>query len=338
MTDTSRIIFLYGTDEYAIAQEIQNWIREMGPSSTADMNITRLDGQNFNMDAFHTAANAVPFLSERRLVILEHAYLVFKGVKELKKLSEFLQNLPPTTTLVLIEYLELHDNFKNKSFYDWLQRLTSSLDGKNKIQTRELSMPDLKQLPGWIIQETIRQANAVNKTTRIEPPAAVHLAGMVGEDTRIAAQEIAKLLEYVNFARNITVQDVELVSVISAQQDIFTLVDALGQKNGQKAQKTLLQLLQDEEAFSIWGMVIRQFRLLLQTREVLDAGGRQTEIIQEMHVVPYVAGKLVDQVRRFDMPGLETIYHRLLDLDERIKTGHMTIELALELFVVELCS
>jgi DNA polymerase-3 subunit delta len=130
---------------------------------------------------------------------------------------------------------------------------------------------------------------------------------------------------------------VDLVSVVSAQQDVFVLVDALGHKNGQKAQKILLQLLQDEESFSIWGMVIRQFRLLLQTREVLDAGGRQAEIVQEMHVAPFVAGKLAEQARRFDMPGLETIYHRLLDLDESIKTGQMSIELALELFVVELC-
>jgi DNA polymerase-3 subunit delta len=337
MMDTSKITFLYGTDEYAIAQETQKWIQAMGPSSTADLNITRLDGRNFSMDAFHTAANAVPFLSERRLVILEHAHSAFKGVKELKKLSEFLQNLPSTTTLGLIEYLDLHDNFANKNFYEWLHKLTGSLDGKFKIQTLECIMPGLRKLPDWIIQETIRQAEAIQKPARFEPSAAARLAEMVGEDTRIAAQEIAKLLEYVNFARNITLQDVDLVSVVSAQQDVFVLVDALGHKNGQKAQKILLQLLQDEESFSIWGMVIRQFRLLLQTREVLDAGGRQAEIVQEMHVAPFVAGKLAEQARRFDMPGLETIYHRLLDLDESIKTGQMSIELALELFVVELC-
>jgi len=335
--DASKIIFLYGTDEYAIGQEIQKWILAMGPPSTAGMNITRLDGRSLAMDAFHTAANAAPFLSERRLVILDHPHAAFKGVKELKKFSEFLQNLPPTTTLGLIETLELHDNFKNKSFYEWLQKLTASLSGTAAIQTREKNMPDLKQLPGWIIQETARQAGAIHRSVRMDPPAAAHLAEMVGEDTRIAAQEIAKLLEYVNFARNITVQDVEQVGIVTARQDVFTLVDALGNKSGQKAQKILHQLLQDEESFSVWGMVIRQFRLLLQAREVMDTGGRQAEISRDLHIHPFVAGKLADQGRRFDLPGLEAIYHRLLELDESMKTGQLTTELALELLVVELC-
>lgn len=336
--DASRIIFYYGTDEYAIAQEIQKQISAMGSSSTADMNITRLDGRSFNMDAFHTAANAAPFLSEKRLVILEHVHSVFKGVKELKKLSDFLQNIPPSTTLVLVEYLDLHENSKNKGFLDWLQKLIRSMDGKEYFHTRELAMPDLKQLPGWIVQETDRQSKAVQKTASIEQSAAVLLAGMVGEDTRISSREISKLLEYVNYARNITVQDVELLSVNTAHQDVFALVDALGHKKGQQAQKILHQLLQDEESFSIWGMVIRQFRLLLQTREIIDAGGNQMETSQALAVHPYVAGLLVGQVKRFDMPGLEAIYHRLLELDERFKTGQMTIELALEILVVELCA
>lgn len=335
--EPSRITFLYGTDEYAIAQEIQDWIRVMGPSSTADLNITRLDGRSLVMDAFQTAANAVPFLSSRRLVILEHAHSAFKGAKELKKLSEFLQNLPPTTTLGLIEILEPHDNFKNKSFYDWLHKLTGSLTGNTKIITREKNMPDIKQLPGWIIQETARQAEAHQSRVRIDPSAAQGLANMTGDDTRIAAQEIAKLLEYVNYARNITQQDVELVGVESAQQNLFALVDAIGHKRGQEAQYILHQLLQDEETYAIWGMIIRQFRLLLQAREILDAGGNQTDFARELSVHPYVAGKLMDQVRSFNLKGLETIYHRLLELDENTKTGQMSSGLAMEVLVVELC-
>jgi DNA polymerase-3 subunit delta len=83
-------------------------------------------------------------------------------------------------------------------------------------------------------------------------------------------------------------------------------------------------------------MVVRQFRLLLLTRELMDAGGSQDVVIRELHLYPYVAGKLLGQAKRFDLNGLEIIYHHLLDLDEDIKTGQMTIDLALELLVVEL--
>jgi len=307
----------------------------MGESSTAEMNITRLDGRNLNMIDLNNAANAIPFLSDRRLVILANPYTVFKGAKELKKLSAFIETLPPTTTLVLAEYLDSPAN-KNKSLNEWLRKLTINSSDGVKMFSSEFNNPTRGELPNWIVQETKRQAGVFKKKIGMEIPAASKLAEMVGENTRVAAQEIAKLLEYVNFERNITLQDVEQVSIVSSQQDVFTLVDALGNKDGQKAQHVLQQLLQTEDPFPLWGMVVRQFRLLLLTREVMDAGGGQDVIIRDLHLHPFVAGKLMGQARRFELGGLEKIYHRLLDLDEGIKTGQMSIDLALEILVVEL--
>jgi len=308
----------------------------MGDPSIAEMNISHLDGHNLNMNDLNTAANAIPFLSERRLVTLANPHSAYKGAKELKKLSAFIETLPPTTTLVLAEYLDSPAN-KNKSFYEWLQKLAKAQGGKVTVQTQEFNMPGRRDLPGWIIRETKKQAEAYKKHIKIDPAAAARLAEMVGENTRIAVQEIGKLLEYVDFERNVTVEDVEKVSIVSAQQDVFTLVDALGNKNGRKAQNVLQQLVQNEDPFSLWGMVIRQFRLLVQAREVMDGGGGQDDIARELHAHPFVVGKLMNQASGFDLKSLEEIYHRLLELDEGIKTGQATIELALDMLVVELC-
>jgi DNA polymerase III delta subunit len=38
----------------------------------------------------------------------------------------------------------------------------------------------------------------------------------------------------------------------------------------------------------------------------------------------------------FTLPQLETIYHRLLELDEKVKTGLLNDELALDLLLEEL--
>jgi len=332
--EISTIYVLFGTDEFAIHQKIQKLIEDMGEPSTAEMNITRLDGRNLNMNDLNNAANANPFLSDRRLVILANPYTVFKGAKELKRLSAFIESLPPTTTLVLTEYLDSPAK-KNKSLNDWLRKLTNISIDSVKMLSKEYNNPTRGELPNWIIQETKRQAGLLKKKIGIETSAATKLAEMVGENTRIAAQEIAKLLEYVNYERNISGQDVEQVSIVSSQQDVFALVDALGNKNGQKAQHVLKQLLQTEDPFPLWGMVVRQFRLLLLTREVMDTGGGQDVIIRELHLHPFVAGKLMGQARRFELGGLEILYHRLLDLDEAIKTGQMSIDLALELLVAE---
>jgi DNA polymerase-3 subunit delta len=171
---------------------------------------------------------------------------------------------------------------------------------------------------------------------KIEPDAAARLSEMVGEETRIAVQELTKLLTYVNFARPVTLLDVDQVSIVSAQGNVFELVDALGQGNGRKAQHVLHQLLEEEEAFELWGMVIRQFRLLLQARELLDGSASIPEVQKALGLHEFVAQKAASQAKRFSLSALESIYHKLLEIDEGAKTSQVPLDLALDMLVVEL--
>ena len=114
------------------------------------------------------------------------------------------------------------------------------------------------------------------------------------------------------------------------------LVDALGQGDGKKAQHTFHQLLEEEEAFEFWGMVIRQFRLLLQARELLDENASVQVIQKILGLHEFVAQKVTNQAKRFSMPVLEAIYHKLLEIDEGVKTSQVTLDLALDTLIVEL--
>ncbi|HEX2979215.1 MAG TPA: hypothetical protein VHO48_03020 [Anaerolineaceae bacterium] len=90
-------------------------------------------------------------------------------------------------------------------------------------------------------------------------------------------------------------------------------------------------------------MIARQFRLLLLSREVIDERGTSNQIIEALRGEPYrvnsrfVADKLFSQARQFNMRQLETIYRRLLAVDESIKTGQMDPTLALTTFIVVSC-
>jgi DNA polymerase-3 subunit delta len=191
-------------------------------------------------------------------------------------------------------------------------------------------MPKRWEMPHWIESEAKKQGG------RIDPDAAARLSEMVGQDTRIAAQELTKLLTYVNFERPIRLLEVEKVSLVSAQGSVFELVDALGQNDGKKAQRVLHQLLEDEEAFELWGMVIRQFRLLLQARELLDDRATVPEIQKELGLHEFVAQKVSSQAGRFTMSALEAIYHKLLEIDEAAKTSQVPLDLALDTLIVDL--
>lgn len=313
-----RLLFFYGNDEFAIARRLSELQARYDPSG---MNTARLEARLVSLDALNNAINALPFLSDRRLVFLANPSARTSNSQEREKFLDFLLAAPPTTLIVLYETVEPREAARH-----WLVRCTE----QGRLKAEAFFLPRAKEMPGWILEEVRRQGG------HMEPAAAVRLAEMVGEDTRTAAQEIAKLLTYVNFARPVNLADVEAVSIVSAQEDIFALVDAIGSRQIRQAQKMLHHLLEIEDPFALWGMIMRQFRLLLQTREVLDRGGTPREVQQRLGVVEFVAGKLSDQARRFSLPGLEAIYHRLLEIDEQVKTGRIALDVALDVFLVEI--
>ena len=322
MSETPSVLILHGNDEFAISAHIEKLCAGLGDPSTADMNIARFDGRTgLDFQSLNTAVNAAPFLAPRRVMVLVHPLSAFNSAEGRKKFLELLDNAQPTTTIALVEYEELKRDH-------WLLKWAAKSAPRAGVHV--YNMPKRWEMPRWIESETKKLGG------RIEPDAAGRLSEMVGEDTRIASQELTKLLTYVNFERPISLLDVEKVSIVSAQGNVFELVDALGQGDGRKAQRGLHQLLEDEEAFELWGMVIRQFRLLLLARELLDSNASVLDIQKTLGLHEYVTQKVTAQAKRFSLPVLESIYHKLLEIDEGAKTSQVPLDLALDMLVVEL--
>jgi DNA polymerase-3 subunit delta len=317
------IYFLFGNDEFAITRKLKEFESDFPDPTSAGMNTARLDGRSMDENDLNNAVNAMPFLAKRRLVLLQNPSSKYNAPAARKKFLEFLERAPETARLVLFESLEPKEVEKH-----WLVKWAEK--NTKLIQTKAFMLPRLKDMTGWIVNETRSQGG------QIEPRAAEMLKDMVGVDTRQAGMEIAKLLAYVNWARPINAQDVETVCIVTSQQSMFDFVDALANGNGKSAQHLLHRLLESEDEFALWGMVIRQFRLLIQAREILDGRGNQNDVARTLGVHPFVAEKTTQQAARFSIDSLEYIYRRLLAIDEGVKTSQLTLDLALDTLVVEL--
>jgi len=310
------VFFLYGNDEFAISRKLKDFETDFGDPTSADMNTARLDARSMSEDDLGNAVNAMPFLAKRRLVLLANPSSKYNNPQVRKKFQEFIEKTPETARLVIYESVEPKEAEKH-----WLVKWAEK--NEKAIQTRAFMLPRLKDMIGWIVNET------KNQEGKIDPRAAEVLKEMVGVDTRQAGMEIAKLLAYVNWSRPVTVQDVEAVCVVTSEQSVFDFVDALANGNGKSAQHLLHRLLETEDEFSLWGMVVRQFRLLIQAREILDGRGNKDDVARALAVHPFVAGKAAQQASRFSIESLEAIYHRLLNIDERVKTSQVTLDLAM---------
>lgn len=312
-------LLLYGTDEFAIARRLADIAAQTDKDG---MNTSRLEARLTSDEELNNAVNAMPFLSDKRLVIIANPSQKYGAGEPRKKFTEFLGKIPPTTQLVIYETVEPKEAEKH-----WLVKWVSK---NENAKAEALMAPKARDMTGWIVNEMKRQGG------KISSEAAKRLAELVGADTRQAAQEIAKALAYVNWARPVEVQDVEAVCVSTAEVDIFAFVDSLAAGNGQQSQSMLRKMLEEQDAAAIFPMIVRQFRLLVQAREIVEARGMVQDVQEALGVHPFVAGKIFQQAGRFTMRTLEAVYRRLLKMDEAAKTSAMPLDTALEMFVVEL--
>ncbi|KPL80553.1 hypothetical protein ADN00_01535 [Ornatilinea apprima] len=330
------VCILHGDDTYAMAQKVNEAAQSLGDPGMADLNTARLDGRSVSEDEIHMAASSLPFLAERRLVILTHPLARLTSPAARERFTRLLDSLPPTTAF----YLLIEDTYRNKKVggewtvvWDvlkdshWLMKWVAST--AQSVAVSEFRLPTGAGMRAWV------QQKAVELGGTFHPAAAQALADQIGNDTRVATLEIEKLLTYVDFARAVEEDDVLLLTSAAHQASVFDLVDALGQGDERAAMRLLQTLLEQEDPFSVFGMIVRQFRLLLQAREVMDEGGGLDLIQKELGAARFVAEKMASQARRFSMKRLESVYHRLLDVDEAVKTSQMDFDLALDLLVSE---
>jgi DNA polymerase-3 subunit delta len=320
------IYLLYGNHKLAFSEFILRLREKMGDPSTADMNIDTFTPGKFDLGSFQQVCSSFPFLTRRRLVILEQPTQQSSDDQIKDSFFDLLGSLPETTALILIENVDLKSTKgkipkKLSELIQWLEVHQPS------AYIKRFEIPHGSQFIQWIYKLVHELGGD------IEPQAAQLLAEFVNEDPHLTLQECSKLLDYVNRERPIEAEDIEKCTPFQRQSDVFAMVDAIGQRNGSQALQWLRQLLQDDSPIYAFGMIVRQFRLLLLTKEVQ---AKQQDPKDALQLHPYVAGKIIAQARNFNLEDLERIYHRLNEIDIASKMGQEDLEVSLERFVARL--
>jgi DNA polymerase-3 subunit delta len=322
MGDAVPVVYLlHGEDDLGIADFIHSMVEKMGDPSMAEMNTNRFSDGNFSLESLQAAASAMPFLTSRRLVVVEDITRRLTQKTEQEKFAALLDQLPETTALVLVENKTLNSKH-------WLMQWAQQAG--ERVFLRGYSIPK-NQMADWIRKYAASQAGEISFQ------AASLLAESMQEVPRMAAMEVDKLLAYVNYARPVDVEDVETAAAFVGEQgDYFTFMDAIAARNGRKAMDMLQKLLDEQDALPLFFSLVGHFRLVLQAREIYENGGKDETVAKSLGIHPFRAKKITMQARTLSLSALEHIYLRLQQLDLEIKTGRIDGELALESLVLEL--
>ncbi len=319
------LYLFYGDDPLALRQAVDSLRDRLGES--AEFNLQRFAAANLELGELAQACQSLPFLAERRLVIVDDAERLPGRAAFVESLHALLDDLAPSTALVFVAELDRTQRKAASRFEQRSPVFTWATAHPEASFVRRYSQPTGAAMTRWLSER------ATELDSQIEPQAAELLATLVDGDLRLADQELRKLSDYVKSGAPITAATVERLTPIYGQTDVFEVVDGLaaagqsvGPAGAADALAKLHRLLQEQDVTYVFLMVARQFRLLLQARQALDQGNDPTH---SLGVPAFVARKIVAQARQFSAPNLESFYRELISLEVAAKRGEADLSLDL---------
>jgi DNA polymerase-3 subunit delta len=331
------VYVLYGEDTFGRDEAVQSLKERMRSLPAGEHNLSEF-GSETSVATLRTAADAMPFLAERRMVIVRGLVgrLAGRGgprrasprtrrtaessADEFQALLDYLPDVPWTTSLVVVEDGRLNP--------DVLVRAIP----RGRAAVREY--PRVLDVNGWVRNRA--RLIGVN----LDEAAVRELAQLGGSDLRRLDSELRKLADYAA-GRPVTRNDVREL-VIARDTAVWSLLDGLAERRADKALRALRALYaQGESPEALLGRDIApHYRRLLVARELALASKEERAQVDvaDLGLNPATVGRWSDQAAAFDRAELERALELLLDLDRQIKTGETEPEPALEVAVVQLCS
>jgi len=329
------LYILSGPDDFSLAQSLEEIKRSTGDREMLATNTTTLEGQQMSLAEFSTACGALPFLSEKRLVIVKGLLERFEpkgrtgrqrkskqtnskqdGYKEV---ADCISNMPDSTILVLTESQIKSSN----PLYKMISR-----------QAVVKSFPLVRgtELKQWIEKRVAEEGGSIS------PPAVNLLTQLIGSNLWTMASEINKLALYAG-ERRIEKEDVQMVVGYTQQVNVFAMVDAVIDFRPQVAENLLEQLLQRGATPPyILVMLSRQIRMIVRAKELRSQGIGEREIQSKLGLASdFQVRRTLEQANRYTLARLKQVYRQLLEADLSIKTGKYEGELALNILIAELC-
>lgn len=321
------VFLFFGQDTYSLNKKLSFWRSEFEKKHGGDMNISIINGGDSNAQEIFQCAASVPFLGEKRLLIVKN-FLSEGDDRERAALAELLPRIPDSSVAVFSETNEIDRRtvlFKKIQKFGKLVEFTQLTGSK---------------LLGWIEKEVERRNSAIEKD------ALIYLADIISDDLYRLENEIAKLVSYAA-GRKITKKDIDLLIDMQFAASIFRLTDGIGQKNEKVAIVTLHQLIETgEDLHRILYMIMRQFRIIMCVRDLASQGLSRDAMATKLKEHPFVISNTTAQSRNFSMEQLMRAYELLIEIDTKLKSGGIRIfagdnrefVLALDRLVLKLCS
>ncbi len=276
------------------------------------------DGETAKLADVLDDLRTLPFLTERRLIVLRDADDFISEYRD--KLEQYLENPTPTGVLLM----ECQSFPATTRLYKKVKAIGGEILKCEPVKAM--------QVPAWLI-ERARKTYGV----QIDQRAAALLGELIGAELGRLDSELQKLALYVGERKRIEAADVETLVGFHKEEKVWGIVSAIACGDEAGALRLWEEVWQTDKAApgrAVAGIAFTVRRLLSALR-AQETGASLGELARILWTDTQTARK---DLAAFSVQQVEDMLCQLLEIDVASKTGQGSVRSGVEAFIVRACS
>jgi DNA polymerase-3 subunit delta len=320
------IYLCYGPEKHLMQEFISYLLQKVIDPDLIDFAVSRFDLSETSIDDVLDDAETLPFMVPNKVIIAKDAQF-FTTAKDTSKVEHRVDKLldymkRPAEHAVIVFTVQ-------EDKLDERKKLVKTLKEQGGV------IPFLHLTSDALVQWICRQADKLNVS--FEEGAVDRLILNAGTNLQSLSLEIEKLSLYAGSGGLIGERIINDLVVRNSEQNVFMLVDKIVNMRLNDAFSIFYELIkQKEEPIKILMLIARQFRIMLQVKELARQGFSHQQMASQLGLHPYAAKLADEQSRKYDGDKLAVILTELAELDYLMKSGKTDKVLGLEMFLLKL--
>ncbi len=334
--DLKSVYLFYGEEEYLIDYSVRFVKDYFIDENFESLNYVVLDGETIEFNRIIDACETLPFMSEKKIVIIKDFPYLLKskpkseGVREIdvNSLSNYMHKLDPYVCLIFT--IKHEDINKLSSVYKAINKVGDIVEFK-KLKGKDLN--------SWVE----KKFNSFNKIIS-KPNISYFIQQSYYFDSNNKKtlydleNEINKICNYKPEDKEVTKDHIDAIMSKSLEMNVFNLLTSIGNRNGETALKLFNEIyMANHPVLLILHMIVRQLRNMLNYRLLKEKGYSDNDINKKMNISTFEFQKVSSQSSNFTIDQLEKAMFYCLETDKNLKSSSMDERLALELLITNLC-
>ena len=307
-----QIYLLYGEEQYLIRQ-YRDKLKHALAADDDTMNFSAFSGSDINQKEIIDLAETLPFFADRRVIVIEDSWLFNKDGD---RLADYVREKPDSTSIIFDE-----------GEIDKRSRLYKAVADIGMAD--EMARQPVPVLEKWVISMLKKEGRS------IAAPDLHYFLSLTGDNMDLISNEFEKLICYTMGRDSVTRADMDAVCIRQIDDQIFRMIEEMSAHHRDSALRMFMDLMAlDEKPFRLLSLITRQYNILLEAKQLELGGAGRREVSEKLP--HYYTQKYIDQARHMTLREIKTALEKCVGVDEAVKTGRMSGEIAIEMLVVEL--